>query len=169
MHIGIVADGGYEKGMGHVVRMKRLADELKQCCLITFYTNQESEPFLHEEHWHVIVKPELQQHEFILREIKSKKLDLLLFDILGAPVELLTKIKAETDAKIVLLKRKTPKRFIKATQSSTEFTAISEARCTIRETPASMKGRIILFFTLPSKLQEMITHLRKNAAISLLH
>ncbi|MCY9375069.1 PseG/SpsG family protein [Bacillus sp. T17B1] len=109
MHIGIVADGGYEKGMGHVVRMKRLADELKQCGLITFYTNQESEPFLHEEHWNVIVKPELQQHEFILREIKSKKLDLLLFDILGAPVELLKKIKAETDAKIVLFEEKNAK------------------------------------------------------------
>ncbi|MDO3662418.1 PseG/SpsG family protein [Bacillus sp. C28GYM-DRY-1] len=109
MHIGIVADGGYEKGMGHVVRMKRLADELKQCGLITFYTNQESEPFLHEEHWHVIVKPELQQHQFILREIKSKKLDLLLFDILGAPVELLKKIKAETDAKIVLFEEKNAK------------------------------------------------------------
>ncbi|ELS63093.1 hypothetical protein BSI_04840 [Bacillus inaquosorum KCTC 13429] len=26
--------------------------------------------------------------EFILREIKSKKLDLLLFDIFGAPAEL---------------------------------------------------------------------------------
>ncbi|MGG1246187.1 PseG/SpsG family protein [Bacillus spizizenii] len=109
MHIGIVADGGYEKGMGHVVRMKRLADELKQCGLITFYTNQESEPFLHEEHWHVIVKPELQQHEFILREIKSKKLDLLLFDILGAPVRLLKKIKAKTDAKIVLFEEKNAK------------------------------------------------------------
>ncbi|MER0466704.1 PseG/SpsG family protein [Bacillus cabrialesii subsp. cabrialesii] len=109
MHIGIFADGGYEKGMGHVVRMKRLAEELKRRCLITFYTNQESEPFLHEEHWRVIVKPEPQQHEFILREIKSKKLDLLLFDILGAPAELLTKIKAETDAKIVLFEERNPK------------------------------------------------------------
>ncbi|MHA6487451.1 PseG/SpsG family protein [Bacillus cabrialesii] len=109
MHIGIVADGGYEKGMGHVVRMKRLAEELKQRCLITFYTNQESEPFLHEEHWHVIVKPELRQHEFILREIKNKHLDLLLFDILDAPAELLRKIKAETDAKIVLFEEKNEK------------------------------------------------------------
>ncbi|MBY4602813.1 MULTISPECIES: PseG/SpsG family protein [Bacillus] len=109
MHIGIVADGGFEKGMGHVVRMKRLAEELKQRCLITFYTNQESEPFLHEEHWHVIVMPELQQHEFILREIKNKKLDLLLFDILGAPAELLRKIKAETYAKIVLFEEKNEK------------------------------------------------------------
>ncbi|WP_276732153.1 PseG/SpsG family protein [Bacillus sp. (in: firmicutes)] len=109
MHIGIFADGGYEKGMGHVVRMKRLAEELKRRCLITFYTNQESESFLLEEHWHVIVKPELRQHEFILREIKSKKLDLLLFDILGAPAELLTKIKAETDAKIVLFEERNPK------------------------------------------------------------
>ncbi|MEG7355399.1 PseG/SpsG family protein [Bacillus inaquosorum] len=109
MHIGIVADGGYEKGMGHVVRMKRLAEELKQRCLITFYTNQESEPFLHEEHWHVIVKPELRQDEFILREIKNKHLDLLLFDILDAPAELLRKIKAETDAKIVLFEEKNEK------------------------------------------------------------
>lgn len=109
MHIGIFADGGYEKGMGHVVRMKRLAEELKRRCLITFYTNQESEPFLHEEHWRVIVKPKPQQHEFILREIKSKELDLLLFDILGAPAELLTKIKAETDAKIVLFEERNPK------------------------------------------------------------
>ncbi len=30
----------------------------------------------------------MQRHEFILREIKSKKLDLLLFAILGAPAEL---------------------------------------------------------------------------------
>ncbi|CAL1522176.1 UDP-N-acetylglucosamine--N-acetylmuramyl-(pentapeptide) pyrophosphoryl-undecaprenol N-acetylglucosamine transferase [Bacillus subtilis] len=109
MHVGIFADGGYEKGMGHVVRMKRLAEGLKQRCLITFYTNQESEAFLHEEHWRVIVKPELQQHEFILREIKSKKLDLLLFDILGAPAELLKKIKTETDAKIVLFEEKNGK------------------------------------------------------------
>ncbi|KJJ43291.1 spore coat protein [Bacillus subtilis] len=109
MRIGIFADGGYEKGMGHVVRMKRLAEELKRRCLITFYTNQESEPFLLEEHWHVIVKPELQQHEFILREIKSKNLDLLLFDILGSPDELLSKIKAETDAKIVLFEERNPK------------------------------------------------------------
>ncbi|NTU25840.1 spore coat protein [Bacillus tequilensis] len=109
MHVGIVADGGYEKGMGHVVRMKRLAEELKQRCLITFYTNQESESFLQEDHWHVIVKQDLQLHEFILREIKNKKLDLLLFDILGAPAELLTKIKAETDAKIVLFEEKNPK------------------------------------------------------------
>lgn len=58
MHVGIFADGGYEKGMGHVVRMKRLAEGLKQRCLITFYTNQDSEAFLHEEHWQVIVKPE---------------------------------------------------------------------------------------------------------------
>ncbi|KAF1677888.1 PseG/SpsG family protein [Bacillus sp. SKDU12] len=109
MRIGILADGGYEKGMGHVVRMKRLAEELKQRCLITFYTNQESESFLLEDHWHVIIKPKMHQHEFILQEIKSRKLDLLLFDILGAPSELLTKIKAETDAKIVLFEEKNEK------------------------------------------------------------
>ncbi|MEC0278123.1 PseG/SpsG family protein [Bacillus halotolerans] len=106
MHIGIFADGGFEKGMGHAVRMKRLAEELKHRCSITFYTNDESEQFLQEEYWQVIVKPELQQNECILREINDKKLDLLLFDILGAPVDLLTKIKAGTDAKIVLFEEK---------------------------------------------------------------
>lgn len=29
MYIGIVVDGGYEKGMGYVVWMKRFVDEFK--------------------------------------------------------------------------------------------------------------------------------------------
>ncbi|MCP6680846.1 PseG/SpsG family protein [Bacillus nakamurai] len=109
MRVLIFADGGREKGMGHVVRMKLLADEMKSRCSITFCTNEESALYLASGHWQVLVKPEQGQKDFIVREINQQAPDMLLFDLLNMPSDWLEAIKAKSAARIVLFEEKQEK------------------------------------------------------------
>lgn len=106
MRVLIFADGAYEIGMGHAVRMKLLADAIKTKCSITFYTNKEASSYLSSDKWEVIIKPDKGQKEFIVREINRQAPDLLIFDLLDIPCDWLEEIKKHSSARIVLFEEK---------------------------------------------------------------
>ncbi|MER3124012.1 glycosyltransferase [Bacillus pumilus] len=103
--IMIVVYGGFLRGMGHVVRMKRLAKELVQEGNdLYFYTNEQMcvEMLSHPE-WHVHLVQESNVSLQMEQDIKELHPDLLLVDVLDCDLQFLRSIKSSSRyAKLVL-------------------------------------------------------------------
>ncbi|TYS33005.1 PseG/SpsG family protein [Bacillus pumilus] len=96
--IMIVVYGGFLRGMGHVVRMKRLAKELVQEGNdLYFYTNEQMcvEMLSHPE-WHVHLVQESNVSLQMEQDIKELHPDLLLVDILDCDLQFLRSIKSSS-------------------------------------------------------------------------
>ncbi|AVM25811.1 PseG/SpsG family protein [Bacillus pumilus] len=103
--IMIVVYGGFLRGMGHVVRMKRLAKELiQEGDDLYFYTNEQMcvEMLSHPE-WHVHLVQESNVSLQMEQDIKELHPDLLLVDVLDCDLQFLRSIKSSSRyAKLVL-------------------------------------------------------------------
>lgn len=103
--IMIVVYGGFLRGMGHVVRMKRLAKELVQEGNdLYFYTNEQMcvEMLSHPE-WHVHLVQESNVSLQMEQDIKELHPDLLLVDVLDCDLQFLRSIKSSSRyARLVL-------------------------------------------------------------------
>ncbi|MCY7455622.1 glycosyltransferase [Bacillus altitudinis] len=107
--IMIVVYGGFLRGMGHVVRMKRLAKELLQEGNdLYFYTNDQIcvEMLSHPE-WHVQMVHESNALLQVQQDIKKLKPDLLVIDFLDCDLQFLQMIKDSCgSARLVLFEEK---------------------------------------------------------------
>ncbi|MFS0654010.1 PseG/SpsG family protein [Bacillus sp. 179-C3.3 HS] len=93
--IMIVVYGGFLKGMGHVIRMKRLAQELRQeGNALFFYTNERiCVEMLSSVDWHVHLIQEEKALLQLQQAMKKLKPDLLLIDVLDIDLPLLQMMK----------------------------------------------------------------------------
>ncbi|MBD3859038.1 spore coat protein [Bacillus sp. 28A-2] len=107
--IMIVVYGGFLRGMGHVVRMKRLARGLlEDGSDLFFYTNERIcvEMLSHPE-WHVHMVQESNALLQLQQDMKELKPDLLLIDVLECDLDFLRMIKNSCgSAKLVLFEEK---------------------------------------------------------------
>ncbi|MFS3915262.1 PseG/SpsG family protein [Bacillus australimaris] len=103
--IMIVVYGGFFRGMGHVVRMKRLANELfQEGNDLYFYTNEQvCVEMLSDPQWHVHMVQESKAFLQIKQDIKELNPDLLLIDVLDCDLQFLRSVKALSgSARLVL-------------------------------------------------------------------
>ncbi|MCU0156380.1 PseG/SpsG family protein [Bacillus safensis] len=103
--IMIVVYGGFLRGMGHVVRMKRLANQLLQEGNdISFYTNEQiCVEMLSGPDWHVHLVQESKAFLQMEQDIKELNPDLLLIDVLDCDLQFLQLVKASSSsARLVL-------------------------------------------------------------------
>lgn len=105
----IVVYGGFFRGMGHVVRMKRLAKELLQEGFdLFFYTNEQiCVEMLAHPAWDVHLVQESNAPLQMQQELKELKPDLLLIDVLDGDLQFLRTLKnACGNARVVLFEEK---------------------------------------------------------------
>ncbi|WHX44674.1 glycosyltransferase [Bacillus pumilus] len=103
--IMIVVYGGFLRGMGHIVRMKRLAKELiQEGNDLYFYTNEQiCVEMLSHPAWHVHLVQESNVFLQMDQDIKELNPNLLLIDVLDCDLQFLRSIKASSrNAKLVL-------------------------------------------------------------------
>lgn len=110
--IMIVVYGGFLRGMGHVVRMKRLANQLfQEGNDISFYTNEQiCVEMLSGPDWHVHLVQESKAFLQMEQDIKELNPDLLLIDVLDCDLQFLQLVKASSSsARLVLFEEKEQK------------------------------------------------------------
>ncbi|WP_458109932.1 PseG/SpsG family protein [Bacillus zhangzhouensis] len=107
--IMIVVYGGFLRGMGHVIRMKRLARELlEEGNDLFFYTNEQiCVEMLSHPDWHVHMVQESNALLQLRQDMKELKPDLLLIDVLECDLYFLRMIKHSCGpARLVLFEEK---------------------------------------------------------------
>ncbi|MDM5299811.1 glycosyltransferase [Bacillus pumilus] len=105
----IVVYGGFFRGMGHVVRMRRLAKELLQKGNdLILYTNEPvCVEMLSHPDWHVCMVQEEKASFQLQQGMKELKPDLLLIDVLDIDLEFLQVMKDSCgSARLVLFEEK---------------------------------------------------------------
>lgn len=110
--IMIVVYGGFLRGMGHVVRMKRLANKLLQEGNdLYFYTNEQiCVEMLSGPDWHVHLVQESKAFLQMEQDIKELNPALLLIDVLDCDLQFLRLVKASSGpARLVLFEEKEQK------------------------------------------------------------